>query len=90
MSPRLLSCGDAEAVPPVAMQKVPLATDDVVALALSTSTLTSAPAAKDVPYVCKQKGPARIDDAPTPPSMIKVANVVANSLENCVGTLNPK
>ena len=42
-----MSCGDAEAVPPVAMQKVPLATDDVVALALSTSALTSAPAAKD-------------------------------------------
>ena len=85
-----MSCGDAEAVPPVARGKVPFATDDDAVPALSTSTLTYAPAAKDVPYVRTQKGPARIDDAPTPPSMIKVANVVANSLENCVGTLNPK
>ncbi|KAL0049310.1 hypothetical protein WJX82_011011 [Trebouxia sp. C0006] len=72
VSPRLMSCGDAEAVPPVARGKVPFATDDDAVPALSTSTLTYAPAAKDVPYVRTQKGPARIDDAPTPPSMIKV------------------
>jgi hypothetical protein len=91
VSPRLVSCGDAEGVPPVALQKipsatdvkgvppvgnVPLATDDVTAPSLSTSTLPSAPAAERAPYVGTQKGPVGIDDAATPSSMIKVANLV--------------
>jgi len=74
VSPRLVSSGDAEAVPPVPMDKIPFATDDVVAPALSTSALTSG-AAEGVPCVSIQKGPVGSEDALTLSSSIKVANL---------------
>jgi len=57
------------------VEKVPFATDDVTAPPLSTRTPTSA-AAEHGPYVCIQKGLVGSDDAPTPSSSIKVANLV--------------
>jgi hypothetical protein len=71
VSPRLVSSGDAEGVPPVAMHKVPLATDDVPAPALSTSAPTSPAATEGVPCVSSQKVPV----GPTPSSSTKVANL---------------
>jgi len=70
----------AEHVPPVPVEKVPFANDDVAALSLSTSTPTSA-AAERVPYVCTQKVPVASDDAPTLSSSIKVTNLVANLVQ---------
>ena len=68
----MLSSADAEGVPPAAVPKAPFATD--AARLLSTRTATSA-AAERGPYM---KGPFRADDAPTPSSSIKVANLIAN------------
>ncbi|KAL0048955.1 hypothetical protein WJX82_003214 [Trebouxia sp. C0006] len=67
VSPRLVSSGDAESVPPVAMHKVPLATDDVPAPALSTRAPTSPASTEGVPCVSSQKVPV----GPTPSSSTK-------------------
>lgn len=74
MSPKLVSCADAKGVPPVPMQNIHLATDDVTGPPLSTRTLTSAAAAEGVPYVRIQKGPVGSDDASSMASSIKVAD----------------